>query len=528
MEKNLTTNSQDFLNFNSLKEIKKIIKNESILFSDKIIKINRFGWSQERNILITECGIYNLKKKDLKRRIPLQIILGITISKTSNEFVIHGNDIEYDYHYISAKRLEIIKIISNEYYKIYNKQIKFCMLDDKDLSSYVTQKKEKNVNPNFTRMKIDLCIDINNYLQESKSNSNLIQGNNNNDNDKVIQEYSNTVFSNHDTVKNVKLEDFKILKVIGRGSFGKVCLVQYIPTKEIYAMKGLKKDVLIEQEQIENTLFEKEILQKIDYTFLCGLIFCFQTIERIYFVMPFLKGGELFQHLRKYKIFPENRVKFYAAQIGLALNYLHNKDIIYRDLKPENILMDENGYLKLTDFGMAQKLNKDEKAIAFCGTPEYLAPEVLTGEGYDKTADWWSFGILIYEMLYGIPPFYKENIEQMYSLIQKGDVKFTKKIEATDEVKDLIVKLLNKNPKKRLGNNGFDEIKNHPFFESIDFNELENKNIPAPFIPKLNNNVDVQYFDEEFTNEEIANTYISKRKMELIQKNQKKFNEFND
>ena len=521
-------NSHDYLNFSSLKEIKSITKNETILFSDKLIKINRYGWSQERIIIITEYGIYNLKKKELKRRIPLQIILGITISKNSSEFVIHGNDIEYDYHYISTKRFEIIKIISIEYFKIFNKQINFCIMDDKDLSPYVTKKKEKHVNPKFSRMKIDLCIDINKYYLECNSNSNLEKDNSNKDNEKVIMNYSNTVFSNHKTVKNVKLEDFKILRVIGRGSFGKVCLVQYIPTNEIYAMKGLKKDVLIEQEQIENTLFEKEILQKIDYTFLCGLIFCFQTIERIYFVMPFLKGGELFQHLRKFRVFPENRVKFYAAQIGLALNYLHNKDIIYRDLKPENILMDEKGYLKLTDFGMAQKLNKDEKAIAFCGTPEYLAPEILTGKGYDKTADWWSYGILIYEMLYGLPPFYKENVEEMYSLIQKGNVKFPKKIQTSEEVKDLILKLLEKDPKNRLGNNGFDEIRKHPFFNNLDFNEIENKKIPAPFIPQLNNNTDVQYFDEEFTNEEIANTYISKRKMELIQKNQKKFIDFND
>jgi len=521
-------NSHDYLNFGSLKEIKLITKNETILFSDKLIKINRFGWSQERIILITENGIYNLKKKELKRRIPLQIILGITISKNSDEFVIHGNDIEYDYHYISAKRFEIIKIISIEYFKIFNKQINFCIMDDKDLSPYVTKKKEKHINPKFSRMKIDSCVDINQNYLECNSNSNLAKDNSNKDNEKEIMNYSNTVFSNHKTVKNVKLEDFKILRVIGRGSFGKVCLVQYIPTNEIYAMKGLKKDVLIEQEQIENTLFEKEILQKIDYTFLCGLIFCFQTIERIYFVMPFLKGGELFQHLRKSRIFPENRVKFYAAQIGLALNYLHNKDIIYRDLKPENILMDENGYLKLTDFGMAQKLNKDEKAIAFCGTPEYLAPEILTGKGYDKTADWWSYGILIYEMLYGLPPFYKEDVDEMYSLIQKGNVKFPKKIQTSEEVKDLILKLLEKDPKNRLGNNGFDEIRKHPFFNNLDFDEIENKKIPAPFIPQLNNNTDVQYFDEEFTNEEIANTYISKRKMELIQKNQKKFIDFND
>jgi len=169
---------------------------------------------------------------------------------------------------------------------------------------------------------------------------------------------TSTVYSSHKKVKSVKLDDFKVLKVIGRGSFGKVCLVEYLPTHETYAMKSLKKDVLIEQEQIENTLLEKEILQTIDYPLLCGLVFCFQTDERIYFILPFLSGGELFQHLRKFRTFDEEKVRFYGAQIALALEYLHKKGIIYRDLKPENILMDDQGYLKLADFGMAKKIKR--------------------------------------------------------------------------------------------------------------------------------------------------------------------------
>ena len=287
---------------------------------------------------------------------------------------------------------------------------------------------------------------------------------------------SSTVFSSHKNVKNVKLEDFKILKVIGRGSFGKVCLVEYLPTHETYAMKSLKKDILIEQEQIENTLLEKEILQTIDYPLLCGLVFCFQTEERIYFVMPFLSGGELFQHLRKARAFSEEKVRFYGAQIALALEYLHNKGIVYRDLKPENILMDDQGYLKLADFGMAKKLKDNEKAMSFCGTPEYLAPEIITMEGHDKMADWWSFGILLFEMLCGLPPFYVENLDKMYEMIKNSSVKFPKRINLSEEAKDIIQKLLEKNPKKRLGyQKGIEEIKNHPFFAKIDFNLIEQK-----------------------------------------------------
>ena len=340
---------------------------------------------------------------------------------------------------------------------------------------------------------------------------------------------SSTVFSSHKNVKNVKLEDFKILKVIGRGSFGKVCLVEYLPTHETYAMKSLKKDILIEQEQIENTLLEKEILQTIDYPLLCGLVFCFQTEERIYFVMPFLSGGELFQHLRKARAFSEEKVRFYGAQIALALEYLHNKGIVYRDLKPENILMDEQGYLKLADFGMAKKLKDNEKAMSFCGTPEYLAPEIITMEGHDKMADWWSFGILLFEMLCGLPPFYVENLDKMYEMIKNSSVKFPKRVNLSEEAKDIIQKLLEKNPKKRLGyQKGIEEIKNHPFFAKIDFNLIEQKKVKAPFIPEVDNDTDVQNFDEEFTSEDLSNSQINEKEMDLIQKNQEKFDEFDD
>jgi len=224
-------------------------------------------------------------------------------------------------------------------------------------------------------------------------------------------------------------------------------MVEYLPTHELYAMKSLKKDVLIDQDQIEITLLEKNILQSIDHQFLFGLVFCFQTVERIYFVMPFLRGGELFQHLRKLRIFDEDKVRFYSAQIAIALEHLHTHGIVYRDLKPENILLDEQGYLKLADFGMAKKLKPEEKAMSFCGTPEYLAPEIITGEGHNKAADWWSFGILIYEMLCGIPPFYNENLDRMYELIKLSELRFPKKIKISADAQDLITKFLDRNQK---------------------------------------------------------------------------------
>lgn len=317
-------------------------------------------------------------------------------------------------------------------------------MNEKSLKPYVTTKKDKKSNPTNSKMKMDNLSSIDDFLSKNikptgELNHNGVVG---------PQSSSSTLLSTHKKVKEVKLEDFKVLKVIGRGSFGKVCLVEYLPNHEVYAMKSLKKDILIEQEQIENTLLEKEILQTIDYPLLCGLVFCFQNEERIFFVMPFLSGGELFQHLRKFRTFDEEKVRFYGAQIALALEYLHKKGIVYRDLKPENILMDDKGYLRLADFGMAKKLKEDEKAMSFCGTPEYLAPEIITMEGHDKNSDWWSFGILLFEMLCGLPPFYTDNLDKMYDMIKTHQVKFPKRYNISEDAKDLIRKLLEKDPKK--------------------------------------------------------------------------------
>jgi serum/glucocorticoid-regulated kinase 2 len=318
------------------------------------------------------------------------------------------------------------------------------------------------------------------------------------------------------------------MKVIGRGSFGKVCLVQYKQTGEYYAMKSLKKDVLLDQDQVESTILEKKILQSLDHPFLVGMIFCFQTEERIYFIMPFIRGGELFQHLRSCKFFPEDKVKFYAASIGLALDYLHNKGIIYRDIKPENILIGEDGYLKLIDFGMAKIVKNGEKATSFCGTPEYLAPEIITGEGHNQSADWWSFGILIFEMLCGIPPFYCDNNEKMYELIIHAELRFPKKIKISEEAKDLLKKLLIKKQSNRLGSqNGFDEIKVHPFFAGFNFDALLEKKIPAPFIPTLKSKIDVDNFDQEFTSEDVVTSAIPEQNLEFIKRNQEQFKDFN-
>jgi serum/glucocorticoid-regulated kinase 2 len=509
----------DSLKFTQDDDIKKLIEGEKIYYADLITKINHYGMNQGRSIMLTNKALYNMKKKTLKRKILYNEILGITYSKITYEFIIHGNNQEYDYAYISQDRNIIICIIANFYESITGKPLKICEVQEKTLSNYITSKKDKKADSSKTKMDEQYLINTKKFLNENMGEL-LDEG--------TKKKRSGTIFSKHQTIKQVSLEDFQIMKVIGRGSYGKVCLVQYKKTKELYAMKSLKKDVLLDQDQVESTLVEKKILEKLDYPFLVGMVFCFQTEERIYFIMPFVRGGELFQHLRNCRFFPEEKVKFYSAIIGLSLEYLHTHGIVYRDIKPENILIDEDGYLRLVDFGMAKVLQGDEKATSFCGTPEYLAPEIITGEGHNKSADWWSYGILMYEMFFGIPPFFCDNQEKMYQLITRAELRFPKKINISDTAKDLLAKLLIKDQDERLGSkSGFNEIKEHPFFKGFDFDALEHRKIEAPFKPELKDAMDVTNFDEEFTSEEVVTSEIPEKNLELIKRNQDQFEEFN-
>ena len=514
----------DLLSWAEDKDIQKVINGEKLYYSDFISKISRFGLNNERIILLTDKNLYNMKNKSLNRKISYPEIIGVTISKTSNEFIIHLNIEEQDFYYTSKNKNLLIAQICKLYQNSTNKPLKLCEIE-KNMKQYVTSKKDKKKNTSTTKMDTKFLIDTKEFLDKTKSiNEKDLEADISEKKRKV-----GTIFSTHQTIKDVGVDDFKLIRVIGRGSYGKVCLVQFKKTNDLYAMKSLKKNVLLDEDQVESTLLEKKILQSIDHPFLVGMVFCFQTEERVYFVLPFIRGGELFQHLRQNKYFPEEKVKFYAAIIGLSLEYLHKKGIIYRDIKPENILLDEDGYLKLIDFGMAKILKDDEITNSFCGTPEYLAPEIITGEGHNRMADWWSYGTLVYEMLFGIPPFFSENVEKMYELITKSDLRFPKKFKVSDEAKDFLGKLLIKDQKERFGiNGGFEEIKKHPFFKGIDFIALEEKKIPAPFKPVFKDSYDVSNFDEEFTSEDLVSSEINEKNMDLIKKNQDQFDEFDD
>ena len=300
---------------------------------------------------------------------------------------------------------------------------------------------------------------------------------------------------------NATLEDFSQLKVLGRGAFGKAVLVRLEKNKKLYAMKILKKEIVIKRKQVNHTMTERSLLEKLNHPFIVKLIYAFQDKEKLYFITEFMQGGELFFHLRRNPQYKEKSVKFYMSEILLAIDYMHKNNFIYRDLKPENILIDKYGHIKLTDFGLSKLLDEEEqKTYTLCGTAEYLAPEIIFEKGYDKTCDWFSFGVVLFEMLCGIHPF-KQKKGKFNPQIYKMKIQIPENISKC--AKDLIEKLLNSNPRERIGYNGSEEIMNHEFFKDIDFDKVIIKQYKPPFIPKLDSEGDLRYFDKGFTEENV-------------------------
>ncbi|ORZ01427.1 kinase-like domain-containing protein [Syncephalastrum racemosum] len=299
----------------------------------------------------------------------------------------------------------------------------------------------------------------------------------------------------------IAFDSFDLLRVIGRGSFGKVYVVRKKDTNRIYAMKVLRKSRIISRSEVTHTMAEKTVLAKVSNPFIVPLKFAFQSPDKLYLVLAFINGGELFHHLQVEGKFSEERSRFYTAELLSALECLHGFNVIYRDLKPENILIDYNGHIALCDFGLCKlNMTENERTNTFCGTPEYLAPELLLGQGYTKTVDWWTLGVLLYEMMTGLPPFYDENTNEMYRKILQDELRFPD--DMSDDAKSLLRGLLTRDPNERLGNAGPEHIKQHPFFESIDWRKLLQKKMQPPFKPSVESAYDTTNFDEEFTSEQ--------------------------
>ena len=329
--------------------------------------------------------------------------------------------------------------------------------------------------------------------KKSKSESNLLRG------ESSKREGDSKLFSESD---HPMLESFSFLKMLGRGNFGKVLLVQEKKTKKLYAMKVLKKEFILENDEVPSIKAEKgafQVATEKRHPFLIAMHSCFQTETRVYFVMDYVPGGDLMLHIQRL-LFSQARAKFYAAEVLLALEYFHANNMVYRDLKLDNILLGVDGHIKIADYGLCKVLEAfNGRTNTFCGTPEFMAPEILKEQMYGRSVDWWAYGVLIYEMLLAEAPFQGQDEDEIFEAVLKENLVIPDDLDII--VADLIRQLLIRDPTKRLGcgNGDAADVKKHPYFEGIDFDKLLKLKLEPPYKPTVLNEGDVGNFDPSFT-----------------------------
>uniref|UniRef100_A0A8C6LDU5 protein kinase C n=1 Tax=Nothobranchius furzeri TaxID=105023 RepID=A0A8C6LDU5_NOTFU len=325
-----------------------------------------------------------------------------------------------------------------------------------------------------------------------------------------------TKASDHRSGVALGLGDFELIRVIGRGSYAKVLLVRLKKTEQAYAMKVVKKELVHDDEDIDWVQTEKHVFEQASMNpFLVGLHSCFQTESRLFLVIEYVNGGDLMFHMQRQRKLPEDHARFYAAEICIALNFLHEKGIIYRDLKLDNVLLDHEGHVKLTDYGMCKEgIRPGDTTSTFCGTPNYIAPEILRGEDYGFSVDWWALGVLMFEMMAGRSPFDiitdnpdMNTEEYLFQVILEKPIRIPRSLSV--KAAGVLKGFLNKDPKERLGcqvQTGFTDIKSHTFFRSIGWDQLEKKEMTPPFKPQISDEYGLENFDTQFTNEPVQLT----------------------
>ncbi|XP_037950160.1 cAMP-dependent protein kinase catalytic subunit 2 [Teleopsis dalmanni] len=306
------------------------------------------------------------------------------------------------------------------------------------------------------------------------------------------------------------LEGFIEIATLGSGSFGKVKLVKEKKSLHYFAAKIMIKDQIVKTKQTTHIFNEKRVLHSVRFPFLIKLEFSTKDNDNVYLGLPFVNGGELFTYHRKVRKFNEKQARFYAAQVFLGLEYLHNVDILYRDLKPENIMIDDRGYLKVTDFGFAKKV--EGRTLTLCGTPEYLAPEIIQSRPYGTSVDWWAFGVLIYEFVAGSSPFapHSRDVMFMYSKICDGEYKMPSTF--SHSLKELVDNLLQVDLSKRYGNlvKGCNDIRDHDWFKGTDWFGILNQEVNAPYVPAISNIEDLSNFDKYPESKASAKSKVNK------------------
>lgn len=428
---------KDNLNFICDKSFQTIIpKDDSLLWSGAAFKINVKGKRQEREFVITTNRIFNLGKKrgaimkmfskKVKRSFKIEDITGITYSSISNNFVMHVQT-EYDYYLCTPDKDEILRYILAVQKEKHMDPLKFYIVEDIDLHKFCKFEKDKVEKlPPVTPQRFDLRGFDSMLRQKRQELENSIK--------------NTEMIISRDGAK-VNENSFDLLKTLGKGYFGRVFLVEKKDDHSLYALKVISKLDIIKRNFFENLKNEKKIMESVHHPYVVSLDYCFSSPSYVFFAMKFKQGGELYHHLRKLLRFTEPMTKFYACQILSGLVYLHSLNIAYRDMKPENVLLDEKGNACLADFGISKVLDPATNTRSFVGTPEYVAPEVVLQKGHNKSVDIWCFGILLYEMVYGLPPFFNQNHNTMLNWIVKVEPTFPKLIPISEELQDLISKV---------------------------------------------------------------------------------------
>lgn len=509
------SSSSDYLQLaNNRKALKALASNsagnDKILFSLKLTKVNRKGKSQARALLVTNRHVLNLMPDTFKcnRCISIQQLHHITTCSATSEFVVHVAD-EYDYRFKTANYKEAVDAIAKAYEGAMGEKLEVEDVTSDQLAKQVFTKtalKESGATWIKTPSMKEGVVPQSAKLEADENDSEEDE----NDGPESAgagppQAAVGGAFAAGKS--RFCADDFECMKVLGKGAFGKVMLVKAKGGNgEIYAMKVLSKQLLLERNEVVHTKTERRALEDTHHPFLVHLRFAFQTPTKLYLVMDYCNGGELFYHLKTSGRFAEPRARLYAAEITSALDHLHSRCIVYRDLKPENVLLDSEGHVRLTDFGLAKdEMALTDKTHTFCGTPDYLAPEIIKGCGHGRGVDWWSLGTMIYEMLGGLPPYYSENVNLMYEQVLRAPLEFKPPKFFTPAARDLLTKLLQKEPELRMGSSERDaaELKEHEWLAPIDWEKLMAREIEPQFKPKVSNALDVSNFDEEFTTQAV-------------------------
>jgi serum/glucocorticoid-regulated kinase 2 len=500
--------------------------NDAILWSCAVTKINRKGKHQKRALLITNRHVLNLMPDNYSkcnRCIDLRSVHHLTTAASAQEFAIHVSD-EYDYRFKmeSGSLLdEVVKVLQGAFDNVKGSPLKVADMDVGALSRQVmTKAVVKRMGSGVWDSVKGSRIGLPGRKGSKKEGKGADEGDEGEDDsadeeDVGVQERREeaeaagsgaaaAVGGVFTSKAKYTVEDFNIIKVLGKGAFGKVMLVTAKDSGKLYAMKSLSKTVLAERGEVVHTKTERKTLEDTHHPFLVHLHFAFQSPAKLYLVMDYCNGGELFFHLKQTGRFSEPRARLYAAEIASALEHLHERKVVYRDLKPENVLLDHEGHIRITDFGLAKDaMELDDKTHTFCGTPDYLAPEVIKNAGHGRGVDWWSLGTMIYEMLGGLPPFYSENFNVMYDRILRSPLAFRPEAAFTPAARDLLEGLLQKEPEKRLGSGETDgaELRQHAWFQPIDWAKLLARELVPEFRPNVAGATDTSNFDDEFTSQ---------------------------